>query len=52
MKHYETNTQVHNFNIYSFIVESFIRFCPVVVEFGRGIEKKVDGQTDGRTRIQ
>ena len=37
--HDKTNTQVHNFNIYSFIVDSFILFCPVVVEFGRGITK-------------
>ena len=35
--HDQTKTQVHNFNIYSYIVESFIRFYPVVVEFGRGV---------------
>ena len=52
--HDKTNTQVHNFNIYSFIVESLIRFCPVVLELGRGIETHVkswqkDRQTDRRT---
>ena len=51
--HDKTNIQVHNFNIYSFIVESSIRLCPVVLEFRsrnrNPPEKLTDRQTDGQT---
>ena len=39
--HDVTTIQVHNVNIYSFIVESFNRFCPAVLEFGCGIETQL-----------